>query len=61
MSSSPLRTRFTEARQWLNRLFHGISSASLQSYLDEYCFRWNTAAQDLSLRDHWYSVCFRAL
>jgi transposase-like protein len=60
MSSSPLRTRFTEAKQWLNRLFHGIGSASLASYLDEYCFRWNTAAQGLSLRDHWYRVCLRA-
>jgi transposase-like protein len=59
MCSSPLCTRFKEAKRWLNRLFHGIGSASLQSYLDEYCFRWNTTALGLSLRDDWYKVCLR--
>jgi transposase-like protein len=60
MCSSPLRPRFEEAAKWLNRLFHGLGSTYLQSYLDEYCFRWNAAAQGLSLQDHWYKICFRA-
>jgi transposase-like protein len=60
MLSSPLRHRFDEAARWLNRLFHGLGPAYLQSYLDEYCFRWNAQSHRLSIRDEWFKVCFRS-
>ncbi|TLS52130.1 IS1595 family transposase [Paenibacillus antri] len=59
MERSPLRECFHEANRWLIRLFNGIGSAYLQSYLDEFCFRWNAAAKGGSLRDEWNRLCFR--
>jgi len=36
---------FRQARRWLNRTFHGIGRTYLQTYLDEYAFRWNCRAR----------------
>ena len=44
-----------EASTWLERLYHGaIDSCYLQSYLDEFCFRHNTASwpDRLAVLDH---------
>jgi len=61
MDRSPLRHCLLEARSWMNRLFHGVGTKYLQSYLDEFCFRWNAAARGSgSLRDDWYGLCLRA-
>ncbi|MEB9894483.1 IS1595 family transposase [Bacillus cereus] len=37
-----LYTMYRQARQWLNRTFHGIGAKYLQRYLDEFNFRINT-------------------
>jgi transposase-like protein len=58
MASSPLRRQFDAAAKWMNRLYRGLGSTYLQSYLDEYCFRWNAQRDARSLRDAWYQVCF---
>jgi len=58
MHRAPLRQIFRDAQQWLNRVFNGIGTKYLQSYLDEYCYRWNPAAGGLSLREEWYKLCF---
>jgi transposase-like protein len=60
MPISQLRTRFDEAAKWLNRLFHGLGLTYLQSYLDEYCFRWNAAVQGVSVRELFYKICVTA-
>lgn len=54
---NPLKQCFYEAQAWLNRLFHGLGSTYLQTYLDEYCFRKNTIASGKSPRDEWYTLC----
>jgi transposase-like protein len=60
MDRSPLRDCLLEARAWMNRLFHGVGSKYLQSYLDEFCYRWNAATrQNASSRDDWYGLCLR--
>jgi len=56
---SPLRACFDEANRWLLRRFNGVGSKYLQSYLDEFGFRWNAAAQGKSLQDEWFDLCFR--
>ncbi|HZG86623.1 IS1595 family transposase [Paenibacillus sp.] len=56
--NEPLYQCFQEARRWLSRLFHGLGAASLQSYLDEYCFRWNGAKLRMNQRQQWLDVCF---
>ncbi|BFH69274.1 IS1595 family transposase [Paenibacillus dendritiformis] len=38
---SRLYTMYRQARQWLNRTFHGIGPKYLQRYLDEFTFRLN--------------------
>ncbi|HZG74791.1 MAG TPA: hypothetical protein VEZ72_02925 [Paenibacillus sp.] len=58
MDHSPLDECFREANAWLLRLFHGIGSAYLQSYLAEFCFRWNAAARGDDLREAWYKLCY---
>jgi hypothetical protein len=58
MDRSPLRECFREASDWLNRLYNGVGSAYLQTYLYEFCFRWNIAAKGASLRDEWNRLCF---
>ena len=61
MHRSPLRHCFDEAKQWMNRLFNGVATRYLQSYLNEFCYRWNASAQGASLRDKWYELCFDVL
>ena len=53
----PLMQCYYEAERWLNRLFRGLSSKYLQTYLDEYCFRWNAAAEGKHIRDDLYQLC----
>jgi hypothetical protein len=60
MDRSPLRNCIVEARSWMNRLFNGVASKSLQTYLDEFCFRWNVAARGSSPVEDWYRICCRA-
>jgi hypothetical protein len=59
MDHSPIRGCLMEARAWMNRLFNGIGSKYLQSYLNEFSFRWNAAARGERVRDAWYGLCFR--
>lgn len=42
---------------WLKRLFNGVGSRYLQSYLDEFTFRWNAAASGISLTHSLYDLC----
>lgn len=58
MARSALMKRFEEARDWLNVQFNGIGSRYLGQYLAEFCFRWNVAARNGSLREEWYRLCF---
>jgi len=58
--NSSLPARFKEAEQWLNRVFNGFGSKYLQSYLDEYCFRWNIAAGGHCPKEVWTRLFFRA-
>ncbi|TLS48611.1 IS1595 family transposase [Paenibacillus antri] len=60
MHRSPLRDCILEARSWMNRLFNGVGTKYLQSYLNEFCFRWNAAAQATSLREALDRLCIRA-
>jgi transposase-like protein len=60
MDHSPIRSCLLEAREWMNRLFNGIGSKYLQTYLNEFSFRWNAAARGTDTRDAWYGLCFRA-
>ena len=53
----PLMQLYDQAERWLNRLFRGLSSKYIQTYLDEYCFRWNAAAEGKSIRDDVYQLC----
>jgi len=53
----PLMQLYYTAERWLNRLFRGLSSKYFQTYLDEYCFRWNAAAAGKSIRDDVYQLC----
>jgi len=49
---------FREARGWLIQTYNGIGTRRLHSYLSEYCYRWNAAAQGVALRDEWLRLCF---
>lgn len=60
MYQSPLNQCFKEAKGWMNWLFNGIGTKYLQSYLDEFCFRWNTAAGGMSPREAWSDLCYAA-
>jgi len=59
MHRSPLRECVEEAKGWMNRLFNGIGTKYLQSYLDEFCYRWNAASRGASVRDELYAFCCR--
>ena len=52
-----LNEGFRGARRWLNLTFHGLRTKYLQSYLHEYCFRWNLAARGASAREEWFALC----
>lgn len=53
----PLYRCFLEARRWINRRFRGLRMKYYQTYLDEFCFRYNTAMQHRSLKDELFRVC----
>lgn len=56
---NPLAERFQYARQWLNARFRGLGAASIQPYLDEYCFRFGIAARGASPVEEWLKLCLR--
>ncbi|MCI3921177.1 transposase [Paenibacillus sp. TRM 82003] len=60
MASSPLTRCFEEANRWMLECFNGVGTKHLQSYLSEFSFRWNVAAEGLSPQDAWYKLCFPA-
>ena len=57
MYQSSLRECLQDAKSWMNHLFNGLGTKYIQSYLDEYTFRYNAAASGRSLRND----CFEAL
>ena len=46
-------------KRWILDAFHGVSSKHLQSYLDEYCYRFNRRAQRLDLFRRVLNRCVR--
>jgi transposase-like protein len=60
MHLSPLQDCFEEAKEWLKRLFNGVGSRYLQCYLDEYTFRWNAAANGISLEQSLFEHCIHS-
>ena len=46
--NNPLYLAFKKARGWINETFHGIGIKYLQTYLDEYCFRYNLSRRYIS-------------
>lgn len=61
IDENPVGHRFEEAKRWLNDLFHGVGDATLQTYLDEFAFRWNVKISKKSAVPEWYRLCFHAL
>ncbi len=61
MDHSPIRGCLLEARAWMNRLFNGIGSKYLQTYLNEFAFRWNAAVRGTDTRDAWFGLCTRSI
>lgn len=53
-----LLSLFKEARNWLNATFHGLERKYLQSYLDEFCFRWNAVRSGCEVFERLSRVCF---
>ena len=47
---------FKKARSWLVEVFNGVGTKYLQSYLDEFCFRWNVGMRGESLRAAWLGL-----
>ena len=56
-SPEALSDGFQGARRWLNRTFGGLRTAHLQSYLNEYCFRWNLHVRGGSPGEAWWALC----
>lgn len=54
-----LRQWFLKAADWLYKLFHGLGRKYLQSYLDEYCFRYNVSAAGKDLKQAFLAACLR--
>jgi hypothetical protein len=48
---------FGQAKKWLNRTFHGIGPRYLQTYWDEYCFRFRMTRHFRPLQDTLTSLC----
>lgn len=46
--SLTLRMLAKQAQKWAARIYRGISGRHLQSYLDEFCFRYNYRTQGIS-------------
>ena len=59
MHRSPIRGGLLEARAWMNRLFYGVRTKYLQSYLNEFCYRRNAAARGTASLEEWEKLCFR--
>lgn len=57
MVQNPLQFVFIDVKRWLNGIFKGPRSASLQTYLDEFAFRWNLILDNKPVRDEWYRLC----
>ena len=53
----PLGDAFKQARTWLVEVFNGIGTKNLQSYLNEFCFRWNAAVRGESMKEAWMRLC----
>jgi len=54
-----LQACFQDVRRWLVTTFNGIGTKFLQSYLNEYCFRRNLAAEGADPREAWLQLCVR--
>ncbi|HZG86595.1 IS1595 family transposase [Paenibacillus sp.] len=52
-----LRYVFIDVKRWLNGIFKGPRSGSLQTYLNEYAFRWNLLVDKSPALDEWYRLC----
>ena len=53
----PLKSQFWRASRWLNRHYRGIGTKYLQSYLNEYCFRYNAASNGQYLGEVLLDAC----
>ncbi|MCI3919424.1 hypothetical protein MO973_04165 [Paenibacillus sp. TRM 82003] len=58
MNRSSLLHCFEQASRWLNETFNGVPTASLNSHLAEFCFRWGITARGSSPTEEWYRLCF---
>jgi len=52
-----LRDLFDSAKRWINRTFHGIGIKTLQTYLNEYCFRWNRLSNGATAHEALLRLC----
>ncbi|MCM3338307.1 transposase [Paenibacillus sp. MER TA 81-3] len=55
--NSPLYQSFKCAWRWMNDTFHGIGAKYLQTYLDEFCFRFNTSLHHTSAWEQLLCLC----
>ncbi|NEW05030.1 IS1595 family transposase [Paenibacillus sp. SYP-B3998] len=54
----PLMTFASKASSWLNETFHGIGAAHLQTYLAEFCYRFNLSIKNTPIFSHLSHLCF---
>lgn len=54
----PLLELARQASMWINRTFHGLGGAYLQSYLDEFTYRHNLAARNIPIFTHLSQLVF---
>jgi hypothetical protein len=54
---SGLYALFHQAKKWINRTFHGIGPRYLQTYWDEYCFRFRMRRQPQPCLDAVTALC----
>lgn len=55
-----IRSYGKSVRQWINDIFHGVSDAYLQTYLDEFVFRLNARLQSAPPLQRLMDACLRA-
>ncbi|MCG7410314.1 transposase [Paenibacillus sp. ACRRX] len=53
----PIQNLAKQMSTWLNNTFHGVGVLHLQMYLDEYCYRLNIEAQNISTWRHLSNLC----
>ncbi|WP_019418966.1 transposase [Paenibacillus sp. OSY-SE] len=53
----PLFQSFRRAWRWMNDTFHGIGAKYLQTYLDEFCFRFNASLHHTSAWEQLLYIC----